>query len=143
MGGHVLLGSILRGAAPKSRQHREVSILSFLVVDLSVHIAGKGPADLVFGGIGNAQASRVSTFRSAFTAAAGSVRSFRTASARAASLRSQSRNCPRSTLREDVHYLAPHRERREPISLLLNHAKMEDCWSAVTSIAASPTVILM
>jgi integrase len=58
---------------PKSHQRREVSIPTFLVDQLAAHVSGKGPDDLVFGGIRDDQPLRVSTFRSAFSAAAASI----------------------------------------------------------------------
>ena len=66
-------GKGLVWGTPKSHQRREVAIPSFLVADLAAHVAGKEPDDLVFGGIRNGQPLRVSTFRSAFSAAAASI----------------------------------------------------------------------
>ena len=58
---------------PKTHQRREVPIPRFLVVELAEHIRGKEPDDLVFAGIRNGQPLRVSTFRSAFGAAARAI----------------------------------------------------------------------
>ena len=55
---------------PKTHQRREVPIPRFLAAELADHVCGKQPDDLVFPGIRNGQPLRVSTFRSAFTAAA-------------------------------------------------------------------------
>ena len=66
-------GKGLVWGTPKSHQRREVSIPSFLVDDLADRMAGREPDDLVFGGIRNDQPLRVSTFRSAFSAAAASI----------------------------------------------------------------------
>jgi len=63
-------GKGLVWGTPKSHQRREVAIPSFLIADLAAHVAAKEPEDLVFGGIRNGQPLRVSTFRSAFSAAA-------------------------------------------------------------------------
>ena len=57
-------------STPKSHQWREVSLPAFLVVDLARLIDGKADDELVFGGIRNGAPLRVSTFRTAFTAAA-------------------------------------------------------------------------
>ncbi len=66
-------GQGLVWGTPKSHQHREVAIPSFLIANLAAHVAGKEPDDLVFGGIRNGQPLRVSTFRSAFSAAAAAI----------------------------------------------------------------------
>ncbi len=66
-------GKGLVWGTPKSHQRREVSIPSFLVDDLADRVNGREPDDLVFGGIRNDQPLRVSTFRSAFCAAAASI----------------------------------------------------------------------
>jgi integrase len=66
-------GKGLVWGTPKSHQRREVSIPSFLVSDLADRVNGRGPDDLVFGGIRNDQPLRVSTFRSAFSAAAAAI----------------------------------------------------------------------
>ncbi len=66
-------GKGLVWGTPKSHQRREVSIPSFLVNDLAARVDGREPDDLVFGGIRNDQPLRVSTFRSAFSAAAASI----------------------------------------------------------------------
>jgi hypothetical protein len=58
---------------PKSHRRREVAIPSFLVEDLAGLVAGKEPDGLVFGGIRNGQPLRVSTFRTAFSAAATAI----------------------------------------------------------------------
>jgi integrase len=58
---------------PKSHQRRDVPIPRFLVDDLSHHVAGKDPDDLVFAGIRNNQPLRVSTFRHSFTVAATAI----------------------------------------------------------------------
>ena len=58
---------------PKSHRRREVAIPSFLVDDLADHVSGKEPDDIVFGGIRNGQPLRVSTFRTAFSAAAAAI----------------------------------------------------------------------
>ena len=55
---------------PKTHQRREVPIPRFLVAELADHVRGRSPDDLVFAGIRNGQPLRVSTFRTAFTAAA-------------------------------------------------------------------------
>jgi len=66
-------GQGLVWGTPKSHQRREVSIPSFLVNDLAARVNGREPDDLVFGGLRNNQPLRVSTFRSAFSAAAASI----------------------------------------------------------------------
>ena len=66
-------GKGLVWGTPKSNQRREVSIPSFLVNDLAARVDGREPDDLVFGGIRNDQPLRVSTFRTAFSAAAASI----------------------------------------------------------------------
>ncbi len=45
----------------------------FLTAELAGHIDGKQPDDLVFAGIRNGQPLRVSTFRTAFSAAASTI----------------------------------------------------------------------
>jgi integrase len=57
----------------KTHQRREVPIPRFLADELAAHITGKQPEDLVFAGIRNGQPLRVSTFRTAFGAAAGAI----------------------------------------------------------------------
>ena len=57
----------------KTHQRREVPIPRFLVDELAEHIKGKQPDDLVFAGIRNHQPLRVSTFRTAFSAAARAI----------------------------------------------------------------------
>ena len=58
---------------PKTHQRREVPIPKFLAADLARHLHGKPPDDLVFAGIRNGQPLRVSTFRTAFGAAARAI----------------------------------------------------------------------
>ena len=58
---------------PKTHQRREVPIPKFLAADLAHHLHGKQPDDLVFAGIRNGQPLRVSTFRTAFGAAARAI----------------------------------------------------------------------
>jgi integrase len=55
---------------PKTHQRREVPIPRFLASELADQVRGSSPDDLVFPGIRNGQPLRVSTFRTAFTAAA-------------------------------------------------------------------------
>ena len=57
----------------KTHQRREVPIPRFLTAELAEHLEGKSPDDLVFAGIRNGQPLRVSTFRTAFSAAAGAI----------------------------------------------------------------------
>ncbi len=57
----------------KTHQRREVPIPRFLTAELAGHIDGKRPDDLVFAGIRNGQPLRVSTFRTAFSAAARAI----------------------------------------------------------------------
>jgi integrase len=57
----------------KTHQRREVPIPRFLAAELAEHVEGKQPKDLVFAGIRNGQPMRVSTFRTAFTAAAKAI----------------------------------------------------------------------
>ncbi len=57
----------------KTHQRREVPIPRFLAEELAEHIEGKQPDDLVFAGIRNGQPLRVSTFRTAFGAAAQTI----------------------------------------------------------------------
>ncbi|ABL82835.1 hypothetical protein Noca_3333 [Nocardioides sp. JS614] len=57
----------------KTHQRREVPIPRFLAAELSQHVMGKQPDDLVFAGIRNGQPLRVSTFRTAFSAAARTI----------------------------------------------------------------------
>jgi integrase len=66
-------GQGLVWGTPKTHQRREVPIPRFLVVELAEHVRGKEPDDLVFAGIRNGQPLRVSTFRSAFDAAARTI----------------------------------------------------------------------
>ena len=58
---------------PKTHQRREVPIPRFLAADLARHLHGKQPDDLVFSGIRQGQPLRVSTFRTAFGAAARAI----------------------------------------------------------------------
>lgn len=58
---------------PKSHQRREVPIPRFLIADLARHIAGHDPGDLVFTGPRHDTPLRVSTFRTAFGAAATTI----------------------------------------------------------------------
>jgi len=58
---------------PKTHQRREVPIPKFLAADLAHHLHGKQPDDLVFAGIRRGQPLRVSTFRTAFGAAARAI----------------------------------------------------------------------
>ncbi len=57
----------------KTHQRREVPIPRFLAEELAEHIKDKQPDDLVFAGIRNGQPLRVSTFRTAFSAAAKAI----------------------------------------------------------------------
>ena len=57
----------------KTHQRLEVPIPRFLVDELRQNIAAKKPDDLVFAGIRNGQPLRVSTFRTAFSAAARAI----------------------------------------------------------------------
>ena len=57
----------------KTHQRREVPVPRFLVDQLAEHMAGKQPEDLAFAGIRNHQPLRVSTFRTAFSAAARAI----------------------------------------------------------------------
>lgn len=57
----------------KTHQRREVPIPRFLVDELAENIKGKQPEDLLFAGIRNGQPLRVSTFRTAFSAAARTI----------------------------------------------------------------------
>jgi integrase len=66
-------GQGLVWGTPKTHQRREVPIPRFLLVKLAEHVRGKEPDDLVFAGIRNGQPLRVSTFRSAFDAAARTI----------------------------------------------------------------------
>ena len=63
-------GQGLVWGTPKTHQRREVPIPRFLAAELGDHIQGRQPDDLVFAGIRNGQPLRVSTFRTAFSAAA-------------------------------------------------------------------------
>ncbi|HET7067332.1 MAG TPA: site-specific integrase [Nocardioides sp.] len=58
------------GAHPRPTSTREVPIPRFRAAELAEHVRGKRPDDLVFSGIRNGQPLRVSTFRTAFGAAA-------------------------------------------------------------------------
>ena len=58
---------------PKTHQRREVPIPRFLAAELADYITDKRPGDLVFPGIRNGQPLRVSTYRTAFTAAAKAI----------------------------------------------------------------------
>lgn len=49
--------------APKGHERREVPIPRFLVDDLSAHVAGKAPTDLVFTGVRGGGALRAAVFR--------------------------------------------------------------------------------
>lgn len=66
-------GQGLVWGSTKTHQRREVPIPRFLVAELAAHIEGKDPDDLVFAGIRNGQPLRVSTFRTAFSAAARTI----------------------------------------------------------------------
>jgi integrase len=66
-------GQGLVWGSTKTHQRREVPIPRFLVAELAEHIKGKQPDDLVFAGIRNGQPLRVSTFRTAFGAAARTI----------------------------------------------------------------------
>src|SRR5205085_2303065 len=57
----------------KTHERREVPIPRFLAAELDKHIERKRPEELVFAGIRNGQPLRVSTFRTAFTAAARAI----------------------------------------------------------------------
>jgi integrase len=57
----------------KTHQRREVPIPKFLTIELGEQIRGKRLDDLVFAGIRNGQPLRVSTFRTAFSAAARAI----------------------------------------------------------------------
>ena len=66
-------GQGLVWGTPKSHERREVPIPQFLAAELREHIAGKHADDLVFAGIRNGAPLRVSTFRTAFGAAAEAI----------------------------------------------------------------------
>jgi integrase len=66
-------GQGLVWGTPKTHQRREVPIPRFLAAELAAHVAGRRPDDLVFAGIRNGQPLRVSTFRTAFSAAARAI----------------------------------------------------------------------
>lgn len=66
-------GQGLVWGSTKTHQRREVPIPRFLTAELAQHVEAKGPDDLVFAGIRNAQPLRVSTFRTSFSAAARSI----------------------------------------------------------------------
>ncbi|GAA4726247.1 hypothetical protein GCM10023350_06220 [Nocardioides endophyticus] len=66
-------GQGLVWGTPKTHQRREVPIPRFLSAELADHIVGRKPDDLVFAGIRNGQPLRVSTFRTAFSAAARAI----------------------------------------------------------------------
>jgi integrase len=66
-------GEGLVWGTPKTHQRREVPIPQFLVTELAAHIHGRRADDLVFAGIRNGQPLRVSTFRTAFSAAARAI----------------------------------------------------------------------
>jgi integrase len=66
-------GQGLVWGSTKTHQRREVPIPRFLTAELAAHVEGKRPDDLVFAGIRNGQPLRVSTFRTAFTAAARAI----------------------------------------------------------------------
>ena len=57
----------------QSHQRREVPIPRFLAAELADHIHGMQPDDLLFAGIRNGRPLRVSTFRTAFSAAARTI----------------------------------------------------------------------
>jgi integrase len=57
----------------KTHQRREVPIPRFLATELAEHVRDKKVDDLVFAGIRNGQPLRVSTFRTAFGAAAAAI----------------------------------------------------------------------
>jgi integrase len=60
-------------STPKTHKGREVPLPRFLIDDLRLHIAGRGPDDLVFAGLHSTRPLRVSTFRKAFTTAATAI----------------------------------------------------------------------
>ena len=66
-------GQGLVWGTPKSHERREVPIPPFLAEELRLHIADKAPDDLVFAGIRRGSPLRVSTFRTAFGAAATAI----------------------------------------------------------------------
>ncbi|GAB2459691.1 hypothetical protein GCM10027062_44180 [Nocardioides hungaricus] len=66
-------GQGLVWGATKTHQRREVPIPRFLGVELAEHIHGMHQDNLVFAGIRNGQPLRVSTFRTAFSAAARAI----------------------------------------------------------------------
>jgi integrase len=66
-------GQGLVWGSTKTHQRREVPIPRFLAGELSEHVTGKQPDNLVFAGIRNGQPLRVSTFRTAFSAAARAI----------------------------------------------------------------------
>ncbi len=63
-------GQGLVWGTPNTHQRREVPIPRFLAAELAGHVADRNPDDLVFAGIRNGRPLRVSTFRTAFSAAA-------------------------------------------------------------------------
>jgi integrase len=66
-------GQGLVWGSTKTHQRREVPIPRFLAAELARHLEGKSPDYLVFAGIRNGQPLRVSTFRTAFGAAARTI----------------------------------------------------------------------
>ena len=66
-------GQGLVWGSTKTHQRREVPIPRFLSDELAEQVKGKHPDDLVFAGIRNGQPLRVSTFRTAFSAAARAI----------------------------------------------------------------------
>jgi integrase len=66
-------GQGLVWGSTKTHQRREVPIPRFLSDELAEQVKGKQPDDLVFAGIRNGQPLRVSTFRTAFSAAARAI----------------------------------------------------------------------
>lgn len=58
---------------PKSHHRREVPIPGFLAEELTRHVAGRDPDDLVFGGLRNNGPLRSTVFRTAFSTAARAI----------------------------------------------------------------------
>jgi integrase len=69
-----LVGSRQVFGTPKSHERREVPIPPFLVEELTAHVTGRGPDDLVFPGVRSGGPLRAPVFRrAAFAAAAASI----------------------------------------------------------------------